>query len=136
MPFTAGDAFLNHRSLDDSGEPDLPQHLWVIISDPRQQSSTLVIVNFTTWYPDRDRDPTCMVQDGEHPFVDHPTCVSYRDAQMLTANLLDRWLRDRKMISHVRVSEALLERIRHGAVASDFTPNEVLDFLREQGLID
>lgn len=113
--------------------PDLDDHLWVIISDPVLDYEHVVIVNLTTW---REKgDPTCIVEEGEHEWVKHTTCVNYRKAKVVRDKFLDacdakgyvKWLGP--------VDNDLLGRIRAGAAESPFTPHKVSDILNEQGLL-
>lgn len=55
-------------------------HLWMVISDPEQDPHRVLLVNFTTWTP--RQDPACVLQEGDHPFIHHETCVNYADARI------------------------------------------------------
>lgn len=59
----------------------LDSHLWIVISDPAVDDERILIVNFTTLRPDSDQ--ACILVAGEHPFVQHQTCVNYGGAKVV-----------------------------------------------------
>lgn len=95
-------------------------HLWVVIYCDLSQAA---IVNLTTRWP--GRDDSCIIQPGEHPFVQHETIVEYQHSRLLDAEqktALERF--GIKKFSEP-VSEALLLKIQRGAIASQFTPQKI-----------
>ena len=44
----------------------LDSHLWIVISDPSQHESC-VIVNLTSWRSDKDQ--SCVLKPGDHPYI-------------------------------------------------------------------
>jgi hypothetical protein len=112
----------------------LDSHLWVIISDPAIDAERILIVNFTTLRADSER--ACILSAGEHPFVNHDTCVNYGGAKIVSARQIDFLLTKGKLSNHAALSEALLQKIRFGAANSTRMSLEHADILIDQGLIE
>ncbi len=132
MSLQIGNTFLNDPYLE------LDRHLWVIISDPSYNSEQVAIVNITSWEDEGDElnDSSCIVNDGEHPFIKHKSYVIYAKAKLTTVGNLQAAFN--RGLLHVRenCSDDFLSKVLGGAANSRFTPGDVLDVLREQGLID
>jgi hypothetical protein len=122
-----GDTFiLANRGID--------THLFVIISDPGLDKGRIVLANFTTWRPDKDQ--SCVVEAGEHPFVRTRSCIDYRRDRLITLSQYEGFLADGRLISRGPVSQGLLTRILKGAAISPFIPLANRQILVEQGFID
>ena len=81
MTVQLGDALLlssRHRDLD--------PHLWVVASDPALNADRVLILNLTSWRPGIDQ--SCVIESGEHPLVNHRTCVNYSGARITSAGQL------------------------------------------------
>lgn len=126
MAIREGDTF--HAPLPPNNQP----HLFVVISDPRQDDSRVVLVPLMTIDGDDEtQDLSCCLKVGDHPFVQHPTYVNFRCAARPSAEtILERAKRGKP------VSTELLVRIREAAGKSDFLPLECRDILERQGLVD
>jgi hypothetical protein len=125
----AGDTFyipLPGTSLD--------SHLWVVISDPTKDANKVLIVNFSTRRA--DSDPGCVLQPGEHPFLQHETCVNYAGAKVVSFAQITTLLQAGKMSSHAAVSPILLKRVRDGAADSTQMAMDHANILIDQGLLD
>lgn len=112
----------------------LDSHLWVVISDPAKDSKEILIVNFTTLRA--DSDAACVLAAGEHPFVKHATCVSYRGGKVVSEADIQALMRAGLVQSHAATSAAILQRIRDGAANSTRMSLEHAEILSKQGLID
>lgn len=114
------------------------KHLYIIISNPSDNSQKVVIVNISSW---RDKaielnDSSCIVNDGEHPFLIHKSYAVYRKARCTTLEHLRAGIEKGLLIPKEDCSKEFLEKILDGAANSMFTPIEILNILHEQGLID
>ncbi len=109
-------------------------HLWIILSDPAQDADRLVMVSFTTFR--RDKDQTCVLRPGDHPFVTRDTLVCYADARIATNAQLESLVSKGLMKRNKPVSAELLQRIRQGAWKTDEISLEAREVLVDQGLID
>ena len=59
----------------------------------------MLIVNFTTRR--EDSDPACILQAGEHPFVNHETCVNYAGAKVVSEAQIQTLLQKGLLTSHL-----------------------------------
>jgi hypothetical protein len=119
----AGDTFLL---------PGLDDHLWMIISDPTVDPHRVVVVCFLTWQLKYDQ--ACIVEQGEHPFVTHSTCVNYPAARVESDAGLERLKSKAVLKLKAPLSHELLGRIRRSAENSDI-PTEAFEVLRSQGFV-
>jgi hypothetical protein len=94
-------------------------HLWVVLCDPVGDPAEVVIVSLTTFRA--HSDDTVVLQPGDHPFVQHPTCVYYSDARITTVARLEIAIRQRQAIPREEMDAAIVERIRAGLYRSPFT---------------
>lgn len=127
MCFVSGDTFIHAPATR------LSPHLWMIISDTDQCADKVLIVNFTSW--NDNKDPACRVHSGEHPFVKHESCVSYRDARLVRVADLKKWESGTLITRKEPLAPTLLERIRSGAACSRFLKIKLRQFLDDQGLM-
>lgn len=123
----AGYAFLNAEART------LPVHLWVIISDPAQDPNDVLIVNLTSWRSDHDQ--TCILRVGDHPWIQHDSCVNYPAAKVTSLGMLKMLLGKSLITPKDPFAPAVLERIREGAGESEELKNAHRVLLRQQELI-
>jgi hypothetical protein len=121
-----GDAFL----LEDAR---IDPHLWIVISDPAMDEATIVVISLTTLTPDKDQ--SCPLDVGDHPWISHATCVSYRDARCSSEAQLDALVKSGRLRPQPAASDALLTKILVGAERSEELPLKCRRVLSEQGLI-
>jgi hypothetical protein len=127
LAFQAGDTFIHARATG------LLPHLWAIISDTERSNEQVVIVSLTTW--SADKDASCTLEAGDHPLVTRRTCVSYRDARIVTTADLVRLEQQRLIDRREPLTPGVLDRIRAGAGCSPFIKIQVRQFLDEQHLL-
>jgi hypothetical protein len=123
MP-VAGDTFILTRLTG-----DIP-HLWVLLWGPAGPADAFLAVHLSTWREGRDR--SCLIQAGEHPFVQHETYVVYNNTKRFTAAVLQGAITARQAMPRAPVSPPLLDRLRVGFFASPFTPHAMTAFAREE----
>ena len=66
---------------DDAGDG----HLYLVVV-PRSAPET-VVVSLTTHAPEKDQ--SCVLDVGDHPFIKHPTCVEYGRARVVSWERLE-----------------------------------------------
>lgn len=126
--FVAGSAFI-HQKRDEKDRP----HLWVIISDPQQDPNSVVIVNLTSF--DEEKDPSCVLEFGEHSFVRKKTCIRYLSARVTNIPNLIEGEKRQIFWRKEDASKSLIAKLRKGAMQSRFTVNNIRKILRQQGLV-
>jgi hypothetical protein len=126
---SAGDTFI----IPDPGRT-LDKHLWILISDPDKDPDRVVLVSMTTYR--RHQEDVCIIERGEHPFVDRKSCIHYRDAKEVSAAKISHLLETGLLERHHPLGLKLLQRVRAGAALSKRFPLERAEILIEQGLLD
>jgi len=117
--------------LVDAPGTSYDSHLWMVISDPERDDRCL-IVNFTSWRADEDQ--ACVVEVGEHSYIQHKTCVKFRGAKLVAIAKLEECLRSGQLVPHVPLSASLLAKIR-AAVPDSRISLEHAQLLIDQGLV-
>jgi hypothetical protein len=115
-------------------DPQVNNHLFIMISDPAQDPNRIVMANFTSWRADKDQ--SCIVEVGEHRFIRRRSCVYYGEHRLISLANYEQLLASRHLSPHDPVSRDLLKRILDGAAVSPFLPLGNRQILVEQGLID
>ncbi len=98
----AGDAFRFAQGEDG--------HLWIVVSDPRIDSARVLLVNVTTWRPDKDQ--TCLLNPGDHPAIEHNSVIHYAGSRVHSDEQLNFLENHKRLVLNQPVSPALLHRIR------------------------
>jgi hypothetical protein len=103
-------------------------HLWVVSTLPAADGS-IVVINMTSQRTGSDTN--CIIQPGEHSFVQNATVMEYERARILTKGSQDTIdTMPAKCPRKAPVSNALLKRIQEGALTSDLTAENVKDAIR------
>jgi hypothetical protein len=76
-------------------------------------------------------DESCVIERGEHPFVQHRTVVSYQRAFTKANAELDAQKASGVLRMREPVSASLLVRIQNGAVRSQATPRKIKEATRK-----
>jgi len=116
-------------------EREIEEHLWVVISDPMLDVADPVIVVRLTTYR-RGRESACILQPGEHEFVEHATAVDYEWALDIPNAALEGFVGSGKAIRLKRLAPGVLDRIRRGIGDSNLMPEGCKAVLVKQGLIE
>ena len=124
-----GDTFLPAKVND---------HLHVVISDPAANAEEVVVVSLTSYVTFGEKcrkDGSCLLDRGDHPWIDHTTCVSYRDGRIVAESQLNALLADGQITLREPITNSVLTRILEGAEKTDELPNKCKVVLEQQGLI-
>ncbi|MBU6430237.1 MAG: hypothetical protein KGR26_14575, partial [Cyanobacteria bacterium REEB65] len=84
----------------------------------------VVIANITTLREDSP-DQTCIVNPGDHPWVQRPSLVFYQGSRLLAVANMTGWFNRNVYRREPDASDGLMARIRRGALDSEATPEEV-----------
>ena len=117
-----------------SAKVDVNDHTFIIISDPGADPDEVVIVNFTS-YDAFYKDPSCQLGKDDHPWLKHDTCISYRDAKVVTDAELEEAKKLNLLIVLDPASDELLGKILAGAELTEELPGKCRRVLERQGLI-
>lgn len=125
----SGDTFINREF------PGIPSHLWVVLSDPRQNADRVLVVNVSSSKPGRDVDAACLLKPGDHPFISKESFAVYAKAYAPSVEKLREGLNHGLLRFHEPVSNQLLQRLRSGAMQSSDLPREYKELLTDQKLV-
>jgi hypothetical protein len=114
-----GDAFM----IEDDDETK--EHLHVVLTRPTTDGEVITVPICTRY---RWSETLLCVEPGEHPFIKHPSVVSYRHARIRKCAVIARAIECGKARSMERVSDKLLTRMQRAILDSDFVTNEVRAF--------
>ena len=110
--------------------PVIMEHLWIVVTAPASGNGKIVMVNVTSHRAGSDE--ACVLQDGDHPFIQHQSTIAYQHAQIADAAALDMFVAKGYLQMRARVTGGLLHRIQNGALASTFTPRGVQTLIRRE----
>jgi hypothetical protein len=120
-------------------DPRVDDHLQIVISDPAQDPTRVVLVSLTSYDQfahEMYKDASCLLYPADHPWIEHATCVSYRDARVVSDQHLDDAVAKGPLEKLEPVRDDVLRRILEGAERTDELPNKCRQILEEQGLIE
>jgi len=106
------------------------QHLFVIVLGPQQFSdlgnlSQFIQVSVTTIYPGIPYDQSCILNPGEHPFITHPSYVTYRHARIDNDVHLNKMVKSGVWKPHHYCDTATLQKIIDGLCKSKLVRQEI-----------
>lgn len=115
------------------------RHPWFVISDPANDTSQILSVNLTTYdvtkRPSQFNDPACVLEAGEHPFVEHPTCVCYAGACVCSLYAFEsRLTNGRFRLRNDPASPLLLAKMQTSSAESKFMEIGRFEILNDQCL--
>lgn len=107
-------------------------HLHIVMSDPvyypESGHESILVVNITSIRGAHDE--TCVLLAGSHPFVRHPSYVSYRHAAILSSTRVSGGMAKGEIRSHESVSDELFERALAGFDVSRHVTPKIRRFLK------
>ena len=109
---------------------DPRNHLWIVLSFPNA-ADEIAMANLTTHLPEKADHQSCLiVRPGEHPWVQHDSCVRFREAQLRPISALIKAKEIGRLPQHEDCTPALLRRVQIGVLQSQRVPREVRDAIR------
>ena len=111
MPFAGGTLLI---ASGPSGD-----HLFVVVFEPKKitgygQCEQVLLVPFCSIYPGEKYDPACILQTGDHGFLNHASYVDYRNSRIESVNHIRERIDNKIFRVHDPVSDLLLHRIQQG----------------------
>ena len=110
-------------------------HLWVVVSDPAQNSNDVLVVNLTTVRGGRFEDLSCVFEAGEHEWLSTKSFVAFRYARVYSLSHLVRLIHSKVLRAYDPFPIPLLQRIFAGASFSPYLEMGYLELLRDQGFV-
>lgn len=108
-----------------SGPSDNPEmmHLHIVCTDPCQEGKQL-IVSVTTWRNNLC-DGTCVLNEGDHPWLKHRSWVMYRAARIEASETLDNGLSQGLFSAREDMEDEVFKRILSGICDSPHTKRRI-----------
>ncbi len=110
-------------------------HLHVVCNDPvfygYNACDSVLTVNITSIHESQPHDPACVLNQGEHPFIQHPSYVYYADAVIWKVPSVINRQQSGELIPKQDLEEEIFQRVLNGFEISDHTIKRVLKFYRE-----
>lgn len=100
-------------------------HLFIICNDTCKFGANLLI-NISSFYD--GCDDTCILDVGDHPFVQHPSYVYYAEARIIKTDGLQKGFRQGALIPREPLGDPVFERVVAGINVSLDTPNNVIRY--------
>jgi hypothetical protein len=123
LQFRAGQCFI--FPLTEEGS--IP-HVWVICTSPNEDGQ-FATASFTSLKGAKDQ--TVILNSGDHPSINRPTCIAYGFAKVLNCDNLQGLINTEQARLHRSdLREDLLKLVVDGFSASDFTSKRVADFVK------
>jgi hypothetical protein len=107
-------------------------HLFVLLTNVCP-ANTHIAVSLSSIKPGVSHDSTCIVDPGEHPFIEVSSFVLYAKPQQLFRSGIAKSIGSRIYTAKEDCESVLLERIRAGLMSSPFTPRWAKDYFRMNG---
>lgn len=108
-------------------------HLWIVMNDGCSAGQCLVIM-ISTIYASRPHDPACVLDVGDHDFLDHPSYAVYRLAETPTVARVQALLARGYYKPKEDFPAATFARIAKGIFASDETRRRIVTYAETVGL--
>ncbi len=110
-------------------------HLHFICSNPffnlHTGEMSVVAVNISSVREGKPYDKTCVLREGDHPFIRHDSFVYYRGAVIFRVEKLKYGIQAGEITVLDDVSETVLQKVLEGFRLSPFTPNKILKALEQ-----
>jgi hypothetical protein len=110
--------------------PNIPPHLWFVVTDPRGTPLQVVAVMLRT--ARSFTDDTTVLEPGDHPFIRHKSVVQYSTARFFNVGRIDMALGQGRCRLLPDMSAELLRRVREGLLRSPYTVHAIRDYCTQQ----
>ena len=121
-----GDTFLYRYPYEN-------RHLMLIVSKVISQSNvTQCVCTMVSSWKDNSPycDPACILNKGDHPFIEHRSYIAYSETTMFREDMLINLIEHGEAIPQEPLSEELLVRIKASAERSKRLPFIMRQFFK------
>lgn len=108
-------------------------HLFVVLNDPCKDGYCLLVM-VSSIKNDRPYDGACLLNQGEHEFIAHPSYVVYRLANLARAIHISNMVDKKYYIEKPDIEEEIYERVITGLIASDETRPRIIEYAKNVGI--
>ena len=111
------------------------KHLFILLTDPYKNAnmddSCALMVSLSTIRIGVPYDPTCILYEGDHPFIKHESYVFYQKARLENAVKILRGVKSGQLIPQDPIDQGVFARVCKGLQESRLTPPKYLDFYQK-----
>ena len=122
-----GQTFLSQSEKTPSGL--YKRHLRIIITEADQELNHVVVTVRT--YKGRGIDTSCIIEAGEHPFIEHRSVVDFARTRVMSYTEIFNGINRGLLIRKEDVSPELLSRIQDAAKSSTRIPQNIKAMLND-----
>jgi hypothetical protein len=97
------------------------KHLFIVV---HKASDRILLVNVSSLKVGVECDTSCVLRQGEHPFIDHDSFVVYSQVFFALESYIDGQIRHGICKRQDPVTNDVLERIGRGAAISESIPEK------------
>ncbi len=84
----------------------------------------VMMAGVTTLRENTPHDPACILKEGDHPFISHPSFVEYRFARLESSDSIEAKVSSGEFLEREDCSPDLVRKIIAGALNSKRIPRE------------
>lgn len=107
------------------------KHLFVVMCDPRGPQKDVLLAQMATYIGEHTgHDSTCLLNQGDHPFIRHTSYIRYQHPRQDFAHDLVRGVATGLYVDRGLIDESVFERIHAGFYISELSPNFAFEFLK------
>lgn len=125
--------YVPYRSASFLGPINEVHHLFAVLNHPCVERECL-LVNVTSIKPAKYFDPACVLDVGDHPFIQHPSYMLYRLANTMAAGRITKMVGLKYYLTREDWGSAVFQRILDGIRASDDTPKRIINYADANGI--
>jgi len=110
------------------------KHLFVLLTDPQDDDAgnkCVLLVSLSTVKPNLPHDKTCILYQGDHPFIKRESYVVYQMARIEEVAKILRGVKSGQLVAQAPMDGAIFARVCKGFEESRLTPPKLLDFYRK-----
>jgi len=108
-------------------------HLFVVLNDPCPAGECLLVM-VSSIKDNRIHDAACVLDDGDHPYVDRPSYMVYRMAETMQAARISKMVELKYYEQRVNMDPAIFDKICAGLFASEETKLRIIKYAKAQGI--
>jgi hypothetical protein len=112
-------------------DPDR-KHLFIVLTDPVQvldyAEKHSLLVGVTSLHADLPHDPACLLDAGDHDFIQHKSYVHYARARIELSQGILNGVKKGMLVPKATLEERIFAFVCRGIQQSRFTPPKILSF--------
>ena len=111
-------------------------HLHIILTDPDEHDGSVVVVTVNITTHEDWKDPTVILSDNDHPYIEKPSSIAYVYAELFSVEKLLRYINEEKSLHEFVLEDDVIQKICEGVMKSPFTPLGILKYWQDKFLTE